>query len=230
MTLARKPTSIGIGFPALVYLILAIPVPLWLWFNQTGSLAPYFDGSAPPGQWLYVLSKLLGMVALSGMAWQVIIMLMSKMSPFPAGWTRVIHPLAGSLILMAALAHFLLFFFAVTARQGSPAWGLLLPNTKDFYHTHLTFGLVGLWLLCLVVVTGLLRKVGFFNAARSLHKVYWLVIGLIYLHALAVGSESQSMVGLLYYLGLGGALILALLITRFLGKRLSGRFTVEWSD
>jgi hypothetical protein len=49
------------------------------------------------------------------------------------------------------------------------------------------------------------------TVTRWLHKLYWVVIALVYLHALAVGTEAQSSTGLLFY-GLLGVLIAVLLL------------------
>ena len=126
---------------------------------------------------------------------------------------RLLHPLMGALVVLLALAHALLFFTAVSVRQGDTAWGLLLPGFRDFYHTHLSLGVFGLWILIAVMMSGIARLFNASYAARMLHRGYWASITRVYIHALAVGTESQSRAGLIFYSTLAGV-ILILLVTR----------------
>ena len=186
---------------ALLLVLLTIPVVIWL--QQTGSLMVYLDGSAPPGQLPYVLSKLTGMMALTCIAGQIIITLASQLHITSTRWLGLSHRITGGAILLLVMTHYLSFFIAVTLRQETLALSLLFPNFSDFYHTHLTLGLFGLWLLCLVAFIGWLRSRKRPPWTERWHRLYWVVLGLVYFHALAVGSESQSLFGIVFYTILG---------------------------
>ena len=101
---------------------------------------------------------------------------------------------------------------AVSVRQNDPAWGLLFPGFRDFYHTHLTLGVLGLWILIAVMISGIVRFNNRSHFAGMLHRGYWASITLVYIHALAIGTESQSRLGLALYSTLGGVVLMLLLV------------------
>ncbi|MES9905269.1 MAG: hypothetical protein ABW168_21665 [Sedimenticola sp.] len=193
-------------------LLVVFLIPGFIWYGQTGDLSVYFSESAPDGQFLYVLSKLVGMYALLLISWQIIITLLTRLGIMHFQWRGATHRLFGVFVVVLALTHLLLFFTAVSLRQDAPALGMFLPNFKDFYHTHLTFGLLGLWVLFAVLASGLDRYRKNTSHSRLLHKGYWVSIALVYFHALAVGTESQSKVGLIFYSALGILVLLLLVI------------------
>jgi predicted ferric reductase len=195
----------------LVVALLMI-MPGIIWYRQTGDIGFYFSGSVPDGQLLYVLSKLAGLYALLFVAMQIIAALLGYLGNPLAPWRGITHRLIGIVTICLAVAHLMLFFAAVSIRQDAPATGLFLPSFEDYYHTRLAFGLFALWGLFIVMVAGIMRARRTETVSRWLHKFYWVVIALIYLHALAVGTEAQSQAGLLFY-GLLGALMLFLFIT-----------------
>jgi predicted ferric reductase len=192
--------------PKKILLNMLVPlifIPVLIWFQQIGDLGVYFDGTAPLGQLSYVLSKLVGMLALVLIAGQVIFSLCHHLKLLNIQWLGRTHFWFGTTILLFAFSHLLLFFTAVTFRQDALAFSLFLPDFRDFYHTHLTFGLFGLWLLIAVAGIGWLRRKNRYQWIAKFHRLYWIAIVLIYFHALAVGSESQSSAGLLLYSFLG---------------------------
>ena len=200
------------GWMLLVVLLLVVALPAIIWRQQTGDLGVYFSPSTPPGQLLYVLSKLAGMYALLFIALQIIVSLAGRLKLIPLHRLRLSHPILGILVVFLGVAHALLFFTAVSLRQGDPAWGLLFPGFRDFYHTHLTLGVFGLWILIAVMISGVVRFVSGSSAARMLHRGYWASITLVYIHALAIGTESQSRLGLALYSTLGGVVLMLLLV------------------
>lgn len=197
--------------PALLVSVFApmALIPVLIWFHQTGDLSVYFNGAAPPGQFTYVISKLVGMLALVFIAAQIIFSLSHHLQLLNIQWLGRTHRWFGAAILLFAFTHALLFFIAATLRQDALALSLFLPDFRDFYHTHLTFGLFGLWSLIALAIIGWLRSKNRFSWATTLHRFYWVAIVLIYIHALAVGSESQTVTGLLLYISLG--LVMAIL-------------------
>ena len=195
-----------------VFFIITIFVPGMIWSQQTGELGLYFSNAVPKGQLLYVISKLTGLYAFFFLMVQLLLSISCRYQLIQLSWMGRLHKITGSVIVLMALAHLLLFFSAVSLRQDHPAWGLFFPNLKDFYHTHLTFGLIGLWLILAVGISGIIRRIRKSPYAQMIHRAYFISVGLIYLHVLAIGTESQSSAGLAFYLGLGG-LFVVLLIT-----------------
>lgn len=198
-------------FMLIPLLFIFFLLPGTIWFQQTGNVSLYFTNAVPDGQLLYILSKLLGLYAFFFLMMQVLLSLSCRLQLLQISWMGKLHKVTGSMVFLLALTHWFLFFLAVSFRQDSLAWGLLLPNLSDFYHTHLSFGLIGLWLLLAVVMAGMLRLIRKSAYAPMIHRAYYLSIGLIYVHVLAIGTESQSTAGLVLYLGLGMVFILLLL-------------------
>jgi len=188
-------------------LTFTLVIPVLIWLQQTGNFSVYFDGTSPPGQLAYIISKLMGMLALALIAGQMILSLCQRLALINIQWLGRAHRYLGLGIVLCAASHLLLFFIAVTLRQESPAFSLFLLDFRDFYHTHLSFGLLGLWLLIVVAVIGRLRRLRDYRWLAKYHSLYWVVTGFVYFHALAVGSESQSLIGLLFYSVLGVAIV-----------------------
>ena len=189
---------------------LCLLVPVALWLAQTSDLRIYFMYETPDGQLPYVLSKLAGMMALVCIAWQFILGQLRGL-----GWSDVTmisqnNRRIGLATLAFAVSHLGLFFTAVTLRQDHPAWPLLLPNFKDFYHIYLTLGWFGLCCLLCVFFIGVLRIKNRFAKSVILPKLYWAALVLVTLHAFTVGSDAQLSAGMAFYSGL--ALVVVVLM------------------
>lgn len=178
-------------------------IPGVLWYEQTGTLALYFSDAVPKGQLVYVISKLIGMIVLMAIAWQAIITLLGKLKLISNYWIGTRHQVMGVFILLFACIHMLTFVSAVSMRQESFAWPLFLPNFKDYYHTHLSFGLFALVAFITIAYAGYQSKMTKPKWARLVHRFYWIAIVLVYFHALAIGSEVQSGLGFFVYALLG---------------------------
>ncbi len=201
-------------------LITFFSLPGVIWYQSTGDISIYFSSSAPEGQWFYVLSKLAGMYTLMCIAWQIIATLLTRLDFIQLCWLGAMHAVFGSLVIILAISHATLFFLAMSQRQGYPAWTLLVPDFSSYYHTYLSFGLLGLITLLAVFVTGLLR-LRQSSLVKNLHSLYWLLIGFAYIHALSIGTESQTNAGLVLYISLG--LIAVILWLVFVIKQLKTR-------
>jgi len=188
-------------------------LPCLIWYRQTGDISIYFTDEVPEGQLLYILSKLMGMYALLCIALQMIVSLIENPRILGVKWQAIPHRVFGGLVIIMAISHLLLFFFAVSLRQGSMAWGLLMPDFHDFYHTHITLGLFGFWILLAILVSGVARILFANSKISLLHNAYWVSIVFVYLHALSIGTDIQSSLGLLLY-GALGVVILVLFINR----------------
>ncbi len=206
--------------------LVVLLVPLVVWSQQTGAISLYLSDDSPEGQLPYVLSKLAGMVALSLAAWQVITTLLCRFGTVRLTRQGMVHAVLGTLTAVFACLHFALFFLASSSRDGTMAWGLFVPNFVDYYHTHLSLGLIGWAVLLGVLVSGFLRANRKTMVRKVLHRSYWVSIALVYVHAMAIGSESQSTVGMLFYFGLG----LAALILAVLWSAKQAKTVYRWGD
>jgi hypothetical protein len=193
-------------------LLVVMSLPAIIWHQQTGDISLYFTDAIPAGQLPYVLSKLAGMYALLFIALQIIMSLAARLKLMQLGCLHMSHPILGTLVVLLGVAHALLFFTAVSLREGDPVWGLLFPDFRDFYHTHLSMGLFGLWILIAVMISGVARHINRSHFAKMLHRGYWVSIVLVYIHALAIGTESQSRAGLALYSILGGVVLMMLVM------------------
>ena len=200
------------GWMLLAALLVIVTLPAMIWQQQAGDLSFYFTDAVPAGQLPYVLSKLAGMYALLFIALQIIMSLAARLELMPLHRLRMSHPMMGALVVLLGVAHALLFFAAVSLRQGDPAWGLLFPDFRDFYHTHLSLGLFGLWILIAVMISGVARHINRSRFAKILHRGYWLSIVLVYIHALAIGTEAQSRAGMALYSILGSIVLMMLVV------------------
>lgn len=189
----------GTGALMAAAMALSLLMPIAFWYRNTGPFAWYFSPDLPEGQLAYVLSKLFGMLALTGLGWQLVFALAGRLNVINPVRLRGWHHLLGFAVLALVLAHFLSFFAAASLRQGAAAWNLWVPDFRDYYHSRLTLGVFGLWALVTVVVAGILRLFWRPRFLAYLHRVYWLVIGFGFTHGLAVGSEFQSLAGLIFF-------------------------------
>ncbi|MGD9255680.1 MAG: ferric reductase-like transmembrane domain-containing protein [Chromatiales bacterium] len=200
-----------------LFVVFLLTMPGGIWYRQTGDIGFYFSEGVPDGQLIYVLSKLAGLYALLFIAMQMIAALPGYSGNPLRRWQGRSHRLTGIVIICLAVAHLMLFFAAVSIRQDAPALGMFLPSFEDYYHTRLAFGLFALWLLLIVMVAGIMRFRSKAGLARWVHKLYWVAIVLVYLHALAVGTEAQTRAGLLFY-GLLGLIVAFLFIASLLRR------------
>ncbi|MFT7389197.1 MAG: hypothetical protein ACI8VC_002462 [Candidatus Endobugula sp.] len=207
-----------------VIALVAFSMPLLIWYRHTGDLSVYFSPSTPPGQWEYVLSKLFGLYAILLFSIQLIISLLGispltvkaptkkYLSPLLSKITSRHHKWLGMSVLLFVLLHLACFFIAVTLRQESLAWGLLVLKFHDFYHTQLSFGLMSFLGLLLIAIAGILRHRYRNSWLHSLHKLYLPVAILVYTHALAIGTEFQTALGMAFYGVLASVIIFLLVI------------------
>ncbi|MGH1461893.1 MAG: hypothetical protein ACRBB6_07650 [Neptuniibacter sp.] len=186
----------------IIFLVLFFG-PALLWLKHTGDLSLYFSEQMPPGQIPYIFSKLAGMYALLIMFWQVSITMLERLSnalgrKAEICWLGLPHRMTGTIVFGLVVAHFLLFFSGVSLRQGYPAFGLFLPNLKDYYHIHVSFGLFAFWGLCIVVATGIVSGIKGTPLSKW-HNFFYVSLGLTCLHAFSIGSEVASQMGIMFF-------------------------------
>lgn len=167
--------------------------PLIVWLISVKNPVAYFTNDVPPGQAVYVVSKLAGLLALSTFWGQCMLALAGRapvLREFPTVRLGT-HKVLGFLTIALVLTHVLLFFGAASLRGGAPAWNLLWPNfSHGYYSSMVSLGLIALWLLLLGVYAGWRTAKGD-RAWKKVHMVWFGVFLLIFTHAYAIGSESR---------------------------------------
>jgi predicted ferric reductase len=178
-------------------LTFAIP-PLTWWISNGGPLA-YATHNVPPGQSLFVASKLFALMALS-LFWLQCMTALSRKTPALRGFfelTRRQHIVLGCVTAGVVLLHVGLFMTASTLRTHHAAWDLLVPTfVQGFYKTNISLGAIAFWLLLLALLAGVLRL------RRSaiwpwVHRTIFIVFALGFLHGISIGSETRF--GLMTY-------------------------------
>ena len=174
-------------------------IPPLAWLLSSGDPLAYFTHHVPPGQFIFVASKLCALLALS-LFWLQCMTALARLSPALEGFfqfTRRQHIVLGCTTFGFALLHLGLFVVASTLRTKHTAVDLLIPTfTKGFYRTNLSLGAMAFWLLVVAVVAGALRlRQG--AAWKWSHRIVFAVFALGFLHGIAVGSETRF--GLMKY-------------------------------
>ncbi|MFZ5637052.1 MAG: hypothetical protein ACOY82_10780 [Pseudomonadota bacterium] len=168
--------------------------PLLVWSLTVPDPARYLRmEGVPPGQSLYVVAKLMGLCALC-LFWLQCILALARRAPVFRGCPSSDHRLhvrLGLTILVLILLHVGLFVVAASLRTGHAAWDLLLPSVgHGFYRTSVGLGAVALWLCLLAIYAG--RRVARGERRWApVHRLWPLVFGLVFLHAIAIGTESR---------------------------------------
>lgn len=203
-------------WPAAAVCCTALIVPAALWASTLGNPLIYLHHDVPPGQALYVISKLFGLLALSLFWFQALAALargVPQLGFLQLG--RETHRRLGLTLFALALAHACLFFAAASLRSGHLALGLLtLRFDNGFFAFYTTLGLIALLLFPLGIAAGFLRAR--FSSLRWLHRVWAVAFVLVFLHGMNIGTETR--LGLMFYVyvfmavSLGATAILRILV------------------
>jgi len=179
----------------IAYLTIAAVLfaPLIVWLISVKNPVAYLIKDVPPGQALYIVSKLAGLFALCAFWGQCILALAARapvLREFPTVRQHQ-HKVIGLLTLVLVLTHISLFFVAASLRGGAPAWTLLWPNfSHGYYNAMVSLGLIAVWLLLLGVYAGWRTARGS-RAWKKVHMIWFAVFLLVFIHAYAIGSESR---------------------------------------
>ncbi|MFA0809721.1 ferric reductase-like transmembrane domain-containing protein [Microbulbifer epialgicus] len=198
----------------LVVLAATVSIPLVTWWSSVGNPQAYFTDNFPPGQILYIFSKLAGLVAVGLLGLQCLLALAKRLGGTGVllSWSAKAHKVLGVLTFSLIVLHASLFFAAVSVRTEAPAWGLLLPKfTHGFYSQQVSLGLIALCLLCLGVFAGWKVASGS-KRWRIGHSLWIVVLPLSFVHALSIGTESRFLPMLILILGISVLLLLAGLV------------------
>jgi len=176
-----------------VVLIIACVLPSLLWVSAVGNPLYYFSHDVPAGQLPYVLSKLAGLYAVAF---------------FPANlglmfhWSPIKHKLLGTLVATMVGLHIALFMTATSIRSGHLTLHLLLPRfTSGYYNAIVSVGAVAMYCLIFVIAIGAtMRMASEYAARKRLHYILVLALTpLVVLHSYAIGSETNTILVLLFY-------------------------------
>lgn len=178
---------------------ITLVIPPLAWWLSSGNPSAYFTHYVPPGQFIFVASKLCALMALA-LFWLQLMTALSNLSPALQGFfklTRRHHIVMGAATAVCIFLHLGLFMVASTLRTKHAALDLLIPTfTEGFYRTNISLGAIAFWLLLIALVAGSLRLKG---GARWkwVHRIVLVVFGLGFLHGIAIGSETRF--GLMKY-------------------------------
>jgi DMSO/TMAO reductase YedYZ heme-binding membrane subunit len=172
----------------------------YLLFKDIG-LSDLARSYAPPGQSLYVLSKVTAILVYMLMWWQILLGVFKKVN------TKY-HALSGMTLLFLIVFHATLFITAVSIRQGELHLGMLLPDfTAGYYKTGLSLGVIGFYLLVIATIASTLRS-RFRQSWRYGHSLVYFTFALATIHGLMIGSDINS--GLFSYIVYGAVLSLTI--------------------
>ena len=212
-----------------VFLSLLLLLPLTAWLSTHNNLMDYLSHETPPGQVLYVLSKLFGLYALLTVWLHIAWALLGKtpLAGILPQWSATRHRNMAFVSLALMTLHAGLFIAAVSSRKGGMAWELLLPVfDHGHYRLMLSLGIIGLWLLPLIALAGtaLVRNA----TSRKLHWLHHLAIPflvLVYIHGLYIGSETKYGFTFVVYVVMGSTLPCFLALRVYYRNKTRNRFT-----
>jgi len=184
-------SSAHLGVWGQLFWLVVFVLPLCLW-HITSDVYGYFRYGAPTGQIWYVFSKLFGLYGALLIWYQAFSTLLKNTcysSTFPS-WTLLRHRYLGGLTLLVITCHIAFFVTAVSLREETFAWNLLLPDFRDFYHTAITIGLIGFAMALMAVFVATLRG-RFPNIWKVLHRAMLAVVTLGLVHGFLIGTETR---------------------------------------
>lgn len=199
-----------------ILLVALLLVPGITHMLHTGNWEIYFRNDSLDGQFLYILSKLVGLYAII-LLW---LQLMSGLvrNVFFFDWHPVMHRNLGLLILSLVVLHVVLFVAGVSIRNGYFAYKLLLPNFFGSYYPKIVaLGIVALWLLIMAAVFAAVRN-KLPVVWKWAHRLMLAVFALGFVHSYLIGSEARAG-GMLYLYYLMGALSIIALVVRLMTNR-----------
>jgi predicted ferric reductase len=170
----------------------ALLLPLTVWMYSVADIRDYFYYQVPPGQRLYIFSKLVGLLAIT-LLWLQCVVALAKYLPATRktiGLPTQSHAILGIATFVAVLVHATLFIAAATVRTGHLAIGQLMPQfDQGYFAACVSLGAIGFWTLIVVLCAGWLRRRQ--RQWRWLHRFGFLAFGLGFAHSIGVGSESR---------------------------------------
>lgn len=206
--LAANGRPVLIGFLCLSTLV----IPLAVWRESVGDPLDYFTHRVPPGQALYAMSKLSGLLALA-FFWLQCMTALARFVPTLRGFisfNRQQHVTLGTTTFLLVLSHVVLFIAASAARTGHSGLDLLLPKfDAGYYRVYISLGAFALWGLGVAIYSGWRRWHGH-EGWKWVHRGVFVVFVLGFLHGISIGSETRFGVMSYLYAFFGLSLIAAM--------------------
>jgi predicted ferric reductase len=194
--LAANSRTFLIGLLGLSTLV----IPLAIWRVSVGNPLDYFAYRVPPGQTLYAMSKLSGLLALA-FYWLQCMTALARFVPALRGFVslnRRQHVALGTTIFLLVLTHVALFIAASTARTGHSALHVLLPKfDAGYFSAYVSLGAIAFWGLGIAICAGWRRWHGQ-EGWKWVHRGVFVVFAVGFLHGVSIGSETRF--GLMSYL------------------------------
>lgn len=191
-------------------------------FSIRVSLTAALASTAPAGQFLYLLSKAAGLLAITQVWMHLMLSLSSRIFTPLAYAGQRLHRINGMVLLCLLFLHPSLIVAAVSVRQGALSLGMLVPGfSSGFYTASVSLGVLGLLLFGLASAVYVVRQ----NRARLFRWMHRGVIAaciLVFAHSYLIGSETRSaLVGSLYLASL--VLLLTALVVVYLKPAIPGQ-------
>ena len=179
--------------------VITFGMAIGVWWVATGNPLSYFAATVPPGQTLYVLSKLFGLLGIT-MLWFQAMCALARFTPALRGFPTLqgrAHIGFGVATVAIVVAHLALFISASTIRTQHAAFDLLLPTFEHgYYRAMVGVGAIAFWILITAAIAGAWRLRGG-SIGRWLHRLVFLVMLAGFIHGMTVGSETRF--GLMKY-------------------------------
>lgn len=201
-----------------IVLALVCFAPLIVWVATVQHPVSYIRfGGMPPGQQLYLIAKLAGLLAFC-LFWTQCLLALARHAPMLPGFPvsdLKLHRKLGFTTAALILAHVGCFVAATQLRTGHQALDLLLPVfDQGFYKFNVSLGVVAFWVSCATVFAG-------WRAARGsrrwkvIHLLWPVVFGLAFWHAFTIGTESRFGAMRYLVLALVASLVVATMVRVF---------------
>lgn len=191
----------------LVVAAAMLGLTVWTWWQSAQPTMLGYE-VLPAGQSAYLFSKLAGLISVLLLWWQCILAV--ALPPRHAAWHLKVHRLSAVLFLMAILVHYGLFVIAVDARQGHFPVALLGPQLGNYFKVGVTVGWTAFVGLFLVFLAGVLRRY-LKKAWKYVHRLAFVFAALALLHGFMIGSETASGEYGVWFAGMSGTLLAAIL-------------------
>ena len=174
-----------------VGIMLLLVIPAWQWSIIVSVPGSLFDYQLPPGQWCYLLSKLVAQYAFLLLSVQLVVGFgMVNAAGNHARPNIKAHRVLGMFVFCSALLHIILFVAAAWLRSGDfPDTLFTIQFNRGYYNLFVSIGLIAACLLVFVAMAGLARNHLPFRVFPYGHRLAWLVWLLGFWHSYAIGTE-----------------------------------------
>ena len=198
------------------FAVLMFVIPAWQWTLNVISPWELFEHELPPGQWFYLISKLVAQYAFLFLTIQIIFGFLLAYKANQVKWLTVkVHRTVGICVLFSTMMHACLFIVAAWIRAGHfPLAVLGLHFDEGYYNLYISVGFLSACLLIVVVLIGLSRNFLPNRIFRYGHRLAWLVWILGFCHSVAIGTETSGKLVWSWFYLIAAALIGLLLIYR----------------